>query len=228
MERWRTDTELFGLMKKSLCTALVGDVLDAMGYTRQFLPPQIRPLEPGMVLAGRAMTVLEADCSGVDVRSSGKSEPFGLMFAALDDLKENEVYICAGGAPTYAHWGGLMTMRATYLRAAGAVMHGYSRDTRQVPSCGFPVFSWGTYAQDQGPRGRVIDYRCPIEFLNGVRVKHGDLLFGDVGGVVVVPRGVEKEAVEKAFAKAEGENLVAKAISQGMSTVYSFSSFCIM
>ena len=61
MERWRTDTELFDLMKKSLCTALVGDVLDAMGYTRQFLPPQIRPLEPGMVLAGRAMTVLEAD-----------------------------------------------------------------------------------------------------------------------------------------------------------------------
>lgn len=228
MERWRTDTELFDLMKKSLCTALVGDVLDAMGYTRQFLPPKIRPLEPGMVLAGRAMTVLEADCSGVDVRSSGKSEPFGLMFAALDDLKENEVYICAGGAPTYAHWGGLMTMRATYLRAAGAVMHGYSRDTRQVLSFGFPVFSWGTYAQDQGPRGRVIDYRCPIEFLNGVRVKNGDLLFGDVGGVVVVPRGVEKEAVEKAFAKAEGENLVAKAISQGMSTVEAFATFGIM
>lgn len=228
MERWRTDTELFDLMKKSLCTALVGDVLDAMGYTRQFLPPKIRPLEPGMVLAGRAMTVLEADCSGVDVRSSGKSEPFGLMFAALDDLKENEVYICAGGAPTYAHWGGLMTMRATYLRAAGAVMHGYSRDTRQVLSFGFPVFSWGTYAQDQGPRGRVIDYRCPIEFLNGVRVKNGDLLFGDLGGVVVVPRGVEKEAVEKAFAKAEGENLVAKAISQGMSTVEAFATFGIM
>ena len=228
MERWRTDTELFDLMKKSLCTALVGDVLDAMGYTRQFLPPQIRPLEPGMVLAGRAMTVLEADCSGVDVRSSGKSEQFGLMFAALDDLKENEVYICAGGAPTYAHWGGLMTMRATYLRAAGAVMHGYSRDTRQVLSFGFPVFSWGTYAQDQGPRGRVIDYRCPIEFLNGVRVKNGDLLFGDLGGVVVVPRGVEKEAVEKAFAKAEGENLVAKAISQGMSTVEAFATFGIM
>ena len=228
MERWRTDTELFDLMKKSLCTALVGDVLDAMGYTRQFLPPKIRPLEPGMVLAGRAMTVLEADCSGVDVRSSGKSEPFGLMFAALDDLKEDEVYICAGGAPTYAHWGGLMTMRATYLRAAGAVMHGYSRDTRQVLSFGFPVFSWGTYAQDQGPRGRVIDYRCPIEFLNGVRVKNGDLLFGDLGGVVVVPRGVEKEAVEKAFAKAEGENLVAKAISQGMSTVEAFATFGIM
>lgn len=228
MERWRTDTELFDLMKKSLCTALVGDVLDAMGYTRQFLPPQIRPLDPGMVLAGRAMTVLEADCAGVDVRSSGKSEPFGLMFDALDDLKENEVYICAGGAPTYAHWGGLMTMRATYLRAAGAVMHGYSRDTRQVLSFGFPVFSWGTYAQDQGPRGRVIDYRCPIEFLNGARVETGDLLFGDLGGVVVVPRGVEKEAIEKAFAKAEGENLVAKAISQGMSTVEAFATFGIM
>ena len=59
-------------------------------------------------------------------------------------------------------------------------------------------------------------------------MKNGDLLFGDLGGVVVVPRGVEKEAVEKAFAKAEGENLVAKAISQGMSTVEAFATFGIM
>lgn len=228
MERWSTDTELFDLMKKSLFTALVGDVLDTMGYTRQFLPPQIRPLASGMVLAGRAMTVLEADCCGVDVQSSGRREPFGLMFEALDDLKKDEVYICAGGSPTYAHWGGLMTLRATHLGAAGAVMHGYSRDTHQVLSFDFPVFSWGTYAQDQGPRGRVIDYRCPIEFLNGVRVESGDLLFGDLGGVVVVPRSAEKEAVEKALAKAEGENLVARAISQGMSTVEAFATFGIM
>jgi regulator of RNase E activity RraA len=227
-ELWSTDRELLSLTRRSLFTALVGDVLDTMGFVRQFLPPEIQPLKPDMILAGRAMTVLEADCCGVEISSAGKKAPFGLMFEALDDLREDEVYICAGGAPDYAHWGGLMTMRAVYLKAAGAVMHGYSRDTHQMCSYPFPVFSWGTYAQDQGPRGRVVDYRCAIEFPNGVRVENGDLLFGDIGGVVVIQRVAEKEAVAKALEKAEGENLVAKAISRGMSTVEAFATFGIM
>ena len=222
MARWTTDKELFSLMKNELFTALVGDVLDTMGLTKQFLPPRIRPLLPETTLAGRAMTVLEADCCG-----AGR-KPFGLMFEALDDLKEDEVYICAGGSPDFAHWGGLMTIRAKHLNAAGAVTHGYTRDTRQVLELDFPVFSWGTYAQDQGARGRVIDWRCPVEFVNGVRVETGDLLFGDMGGVVVVPRAVEKEVIEKALEKAEGENLVAKAIMGGMSTVEAFATFGIM
>ena len=106
--------------------------------------------------------------------------------------------------------------------------HGYTRDTRQVLELDFPVFSWGTYAQDQGARGRVIDWRCPLEFSNGVRVETGDLLFGDMGGVVVVPRAVESEVIERALEKAEGENLVAKAIMGGMSTVEAFATFGIM
>ncbi len=210
------------MMKSELFTALVGDVMDTLGLTKQFLPPRIQPLLPEMVLAGRAMTVLEADCCGAG------SKPFGLMFEALDDLKEDEIYICAGGSPDYAHWGGLMTIRAKRLKAAGAVTHGYTRDTPQVLGLEFPVFSWGTYAQDQGARGRVIDWRCPIEFSNGVRVESGDLLFGDIGGVVVVPRAKEREVIEMALAKAEGENLVANAIRDGMSTVEAFKTFGIM
>ena len=59
-------------------------------------------------------------------------------------------------------------------------------------------------------------------------MENGDLLFGDLGGVVVVPRCAEREVIEQALAKAEGENLVAKAISQGMSTVEAFATFGIM
>ena len=47
--------------------------------------------------------------------------------------------------------------------AAGAVVDGYSRDTRGVLALGFPTFSHGSYAQDQGPRGKVIDFRIPIQ-----------------------------------------------------------------
>ena len=227
MERWSTDTELFDLMKKSLFTALVGDVLDTMGYTRQFLPPQIRPLASGMVLAGRAMTVLEADCCGVDVQSSGRREPFGLMFEALDSLKQGEVYICAGGSPDYARWGGLMSTRAKILGAAGAVLDGYSRDSRQILQLDFPTFSRGSYAQDQGPRGRVVDHHCPLRFENGAEVQPGSLIFADDGGVLVIPPSVEEEAVGRALEKARGENKVAEAIKTGMSTQQAFRIFGI-
>jgi hypothetical protein len=40
----------------------------------------------------------------------------------------------------------------------------------QIRKLGFPVFSRGAYAQDQRLRGRVIDFRCTVEFRNGACV----------------------------------------------------------
>ena len=57
---WRDDDELFRLARRELFTAVVGDIMDKLGYLRQFLPPQIKPLRDDMVVLGRAMTVLEA------------------------------------------------------------------------------------------------------------------------------------------------------------------------
>src|SRR5688500_18920182 len=164
--------------------------MDTMGLLRQFLPPHIKPLRDDMVVIGRAMTVLEAD---VSTESPGPNatrftaEPFGLMFQALDDLKAGEVYICTGASPRYALWGELMSTRATRLGATGAVVDGYHRDTRGILRLGFPVFSYGGYAQDQAPRGKVIDFRVSLE-IAGVRVEPGDRIFGDVGGVCRIPR----------------------------------------
>ena len=151
-----TDQELFALMKRDLFTAVVGDVLDAAGYTRQFLPPEIRALHPDMVVAGWAMPILEADCFTEEVVVDAKKSPFGIMFRALDDLKPEEVYICTGSSFDYALWGELMSTRAMHLGAAGAVVDGYSRDTRGILKLGFPTFSRGTsVVQLHSPMGSV-------------------------------------------------------------------------
>jgi len=223
-----TDQELFALMKRDLFTAVVGDVLDAAGHTRQFLPPEIRALHPDMVVAGRAMPVLEADCFTEEVATDSKKLPFGIMFRALDDLKPDEVYICTGSSFDYALWGELMSTRARHLGAAGAVVDGFSRDTRGILKLGFPTFSRGTYAQDQRVRGRVIDFRCPIAFANGVRVHPGDILFGDIDGVVVIPQPHLRDIVQAALEKVFGENKVAKAIRGGMSTQQAWNTYGIM
>ena len=184
MKEWKDDKALFALIKEELYTAVVGDIMDKMGYTHQFLPPQIRPLRDDMRIAGRAMT-------------------------------------------GYALWGELMSARAMQCKAAGAVVNGYSRDTKGILALNFPCFSYGSYAQDQAPRGKVIDYRVPIE-MDGVRINDGDILVGDIDGVCVVPREIEEEVFTRALEKARGERMVLKKIQEGMKARDAFDQYGIM
>ena len=229
MLTWKDDDELFALMKKHLYSAVIGDILDKKGYLHQFLPPQVQPLRENMVLAGRAMPVLETDC--IDVGQAGQNpvlhRSFGLMLEALDDLKKNEVYICSGSSPTYALVGELMCTRMKILGAAGAVVNGYHRDTRGILELDFPCFSYGRYAQDQAPRGKVVDFRVPID-IDGVHVEPGDIVFGDLDGVVIIPKQVEEKIIRLASEKATGEKLVAEAIRSGMPARKSFDTYGIM
>lgn len=227
---WKDDAELFGLMRTKLFPAVVGDILDTMGLMHQFLPPAIKPVAASMVIAGRAMPVLESNAFS-RVEPEGQSplsqKPFGLLFEALDNLRPDEVYVATGCAPEFALWGGLMTTRAMHLKAAGAVLDGYSRDTTEVLELGLPVFSLGGFSQDQGPRGKVVDYRVPVE-IRGVRVRPGDIIYGDQDGVLVIPREAEVEAISLGLEKAATESTVRTAIKNGMSTVEAFRTFGVM
>jgi regulator of RNase E activity RraA len=223
---WKSEEELLALIRRELFTAVVGDVMDKIGLQRQFLPPRIRPLRDDMVVLGRAMPVLTADAFA-DGGSGVMAKPFGVMLEALDDLKLGEVYLCAGGSPRYALWGELMSTRALKLGAAGAVLDGYTRDGDGIMHLNFPTFSHGRYAQDQGPRGKVIDFRTTVE-IEGVRVRPGDLLFGDCEGVLVVPQEAIEETFILAVEKARGEKVVQKALEDGMGAAEAFRKFGIM
>jgi 4-hydroxy-4-methyl-2-oxoglutarate aldolase len=220
---------VFSTLRDKLFTAVVGDVLDTMGWRRQFLPQAIHSLTPEMKVIGRAMPVLEADTVD-DIAHSpagATSKPFGLMLEALDDQRPNEVYVATGGSFRYAFWGELMSTRARYLRAAGAVLNGFVRDAAGIEALGFPTFSRGLYAQDQGPRGEVIDFRVSIE-IEGVRVAPGDLIFGDREGVLVIPSEVAADAIQAALEKASTENRVATAIRHGMGAREAFETFGVL
>ena len=221
MPQWNSEAEMFSLMKKKLYTPVVGDILDAMGYTHQFLPPDIRPLKPDMKVAGKAMTVLMIDVFGP------QKKPFGLLTEALDQLKENEIYLATGGTKRCAYWGELLTATSRVRGAVGAVVNGWHRDTPQVLEQNWPVFSCGCYAQDSSVRTQVVDFRCTIE-IGQATIEDGDLIFGDVDGVLVIPKAVADEVLEKSLEKAAGEKMVRKAIEGGMTATAAFAKFGIL
>ncbi|MDT4763195.1 RraA family protein [Sphaerochaeta sp. PS] len=221
MDTWKTETEMFALMKERLYTPVVGDILDAMGYYHQFLPQDIRPLNDGMKLAGKAMTVLMIDVYGQ------QKKPFGLLTEALDQLDENEIYLATGGTKRCAYWGELLTATARTRGSVGAVVNGWHRDTPQVLEQNWPVFSCGCYAQDSSVRTQVVDFRCRIE-IGEVTINDGDIVFGDVDGVIIIPKDVASEVVLLALKKASTEKVVRKAIEGGMSATAAFKEFGVL
>ena len=235
MITWKNDDEMFALMKEKLYTPVVGDILDQMGYRHQFLPAQIRPLvsqvpmsyyvkddEPNnrLKVAGYACTVLEHDIYGEP------KKPFGYMTEALDQLRPNEIYI-ATGAHNSALWGELLTATAKARGAVGAVLDGYTRDTPQVLEQNFSVFCSGTWAQDSSVRTYVFDYRCDIE-IGQVTVHDGDIVFGDVDGVLIIPKEIMHDVIERALEKASTEKTMRKAVEGGMPVTEAFAKFGVL
>ena len=235
MSLWKNDEEMFALMKEKLYTPVVGDILDQMGYRHQFLPAEIRPLvslvpmsyyvqgdEPNnrLKVAGYACTVLENDVYGEP------EKPFGYMTEALDDLKPNEIYI-ATGARHSALWGELLTASAKARGAVGAVLDGYTRDTPMVLEQNFPVFCSGTWAQDSSVRTYVFAWRCDIE-IGQVTVHNGDIVFGDVDGVLIIPKEIMNEVIERALVKASTEKTMRKAVEAGMLVTDAFAKFGVL
>jgi regulator of RNase E activity RraA len=215
------DTARLQVIQDQLYTPVVGDILDQLGFRRQFLPPSITGITAATKVAGRAMPVLVADVTGPQRR------PFGRLTDALDQLLPGEVYVAQNATIPCSAWGEIMTATALRRGAAGAVVDGYHRDTPKVLDQGFPVFSRGAYAQDAAVRASVVDYRCRIR-IGDVEIEPGDIVFGDVDGVLVIPAAVEAEVVSRAVEKASAENTVRAAIEAGMTSGEAFRSYGVL
>lgn len=191
----------FADIRSRLTTALLSDVLDALGHRAQALPPRIRPLDEASVLAGRARTALFMDVYEV---TPGEN-PYELEIALIDSLQRDEIPVFScGGTGRIAPWGELLTTASLARGAAGVLMDGMVRDIRAIRATGFPVFHGGIGPLDSKGRGKIVALDVPVECA-GVRVTPGDLIFGDADGVIVVPRAVEAAALAAAAEKLAGE-----------------------
>ena len=224
-KEWQSDRELFSLIRTELYTAVVGDICDQMGFHNQFLPPELRPLDQGKrnVLAGRAMTVREEDVS----EPINATKPWGKMLEALDNLDSGDIYICSGSIAPYALFGELMSTAALKRGAVGAICDGFVRDTHQIIALEFPVYCRGSYALDQRGRGTVQDYRVPL-LLGNVWINPGDLIIGDVDGLIVVPFKHESEVIINSLAKMRTESVVRMQLANGMFASEAFARYGVL
>src|SRR5690606_27267263 len=187
------------------------DALDAAGVRNQAMHPSIRPLDETLKLCGRARTGIYMETAYVEPGAN----PYELEIAIVDDLKPGDVAVFAcGGSSRIAPWGGLLSTATLARGAAGCVTVGFVRDVLHIREMGLPVFHGGIAPLDSQGRGQVQAIDVPV-ICGGVRVEPGDLVFGDADGVVVVPQAVERQVLEFAFGKINGERHTLRELKAG-------------
>ena len=198
---------------KPLNAAVLSDTLDSLGLMQQAMKPFMRPLDDSLQLIGRARTGLYMPVYSAPARGEN---PYEVEIALVDDLRPADVVVLACNGPTdrIAPWGELLSTASAARRAAGCVTDGLVRDVRQIREMRFPVFCGGIGPLDTKGRARMVERDVPVQCA-GVTVHPGDLVFGDVDGVVVVPRAHEAAVLERALQKVAGENASRDALQRG-------------
>lgn len=205
------DEEICERLEK-LYTGAINDVLREHCLMDQAMPNNILPLKMDTCRAGVAYTIRSAPNPTVGGEMNIRAQ-------MLDAMPKGCCVIWDAGIENEAaHWGEVMTASAIARGARMAVINGGLRDTRQVLAQDFPVFY--RYRTSNGSLGRtkITEYNVPLR-IGKVYIKPGDFIFGDIDGVVVIPRSIALEVLERAEKIKSNEKEMRGMVYEGFSAV---------
>lgn len=202
-------------------TAAIADVLDELGLQRQALPHAIQPLAVDMRLAGYAFTARGRPYRG---RPKDRDATLRRFLAMLGAIPAESVLVLASNDHAAAHFGELSAEWCRRRRVRGVVVDGATRDATVIGRLHFPTFVRYRSPLDPVPRWRVADWGQPVT-IGGVRIALGDLVVGDLDGVVVVPRRHAHDVLVRAERLVGTENAVRRAVRRGMTPLEAYTKF---
>ena len=213
-------------LRKIFTSALASDCLDKLGYGRQVLNEDILMISGSGIMLGYAFPVrLESVDAFPEV-------PYIGLLKALDAVGKDQVYVTPsnrnnGGDHPAAFWGELLSTACKHKGVAGALTDGPVRDTTRMQALGFKVFGVQTSPLDINSRYEVVEHNVAAE-IDGVTINPGDLIVGDIDGVVVVPKAAIDEVIARVEEKNSGENLFRKAVKDGMAPSEAFAKYGVL
>ncbi|MDY6965554.1 MAG: 3-hexulose-6-phosphate synthase [Halobacteriota archaeon] len=160
----------------------------------------IRPLFPGIKVAGKAVTVqtFEGD--------------WAKTVEAIDVCEKGDILVIYNG-PSIAPWGELASHSSKNKGISALVIDGPVRDVEDIIEMRFPVFSSGVVSNAGDPKG-FGEINAEIT-CGGVKVKPGDYIVGDDNGVMVIPKEQGYEMARRAMEVKKNEDRVREEIKRG-------------
>jgi 5-oxopent-3-ene-1,2,5-tricarboxylate decarboxylase / 2-hydroxyhepta-2,4-diene-1,7-dioate isomerase len=198
---------------KEVSSATVSANLYKMGYHFIFMAGVV-PLRHGLKVMGQAVTLRYLP-SREDHKVTPQSRPSYAQQAAIDSIQKGDVLVVeARGNLDTGIFGDIYASRIRSLGGAGVVTDGAIRDSPYLRSIDFPIFSAGVHGLFHGTQHWASDFNVPIACGN-VLVEAGDVILGDDDGVVVIPRAIAQEVVEKSLEQEIRETFLRELIDKG-------------
>jgi len=191
-------------------TAVVHDVMRAMGLRDFTLPPELRPILPELSLAGPAFTI-----EGKVVAGADPHETLLAWTGLLSQAPAGSVWVSQPNDRVVAHMGELSAETLKNKGVRGCIVDGFVRDANFLLAIGFQTWSRGFTPRD------IVGHWLPAATdasitIGDVAIAPGDYLVGDRDGLVRVPRALAEEVGHEAEAAIATESLVRKAILAGV------------
>lgn len=198
-------------LKKNLYSGVLCDVMDSMGYRKQCIGQKIMPLKDNTVIFGPAFTSIAT------VVYSMPESPLTAQCKVVDQLSEGEIYVLVTrGDYNCAVFGELFATAVKSRKGAGVLLDGYARDLKSIKEMDFPLFYAGRDPRTSKGRAEINECQIPV-IMDGVTIRPGDMIFGDIDGVAVIPREISDEVIEKAIETMKSEDKVRESLQSGVS-----------
>jgi regulator of RNase E activity RraA len=202
-----------------LYTGAIADMLDKQGCRNQVLPYYITPFTHANRVAGPAFTGRGYPCAETTNNDTQT------RLAMLDSITPGTVSVWAcGGSLECAHWGEIMSTAARERGCTGAVLDGGVRDVDFVNAMKYPVFARFKCAASSIGRWDIKEYQVPVKIGNTV-IHPGDFVFGDIDGVVVVPKEMTLEILIAAEGVFERESGMRRELRSGVSVKDAYAKY---
>jgi len=190
-----------------------------MGYTRQTLPQYIRPLTIQHKLCGPVFTIQGKRDDSLDAHQSLLK-----WCDLLSKAPANTVLVCQPNDHSLAHMGELSAETLVYKKVLGYIVDGGCRDSAFIENLGFPVFCKYFTPVDVVGRWAATALGEPIQ-VGEVTLLTGDYVLADRDGIVIIPAAIAAAVVEETEEVLRKENLVRKAILQGIDPVQAYLQY---
>ena len=196
-------------LKENLYSGVLCDVLDGMGYRNQSIGQRLMPLNDHTVIFGPAFTSIAT------VVYSMPEHPLTAQCKVVDQLGEGEIYVLVTrGDYNCAVFGELFATALKQRKGAGVLLDGYVRDLKAIKEMDFPLFYAGRDPRTSKGRTEINECQIPV-ILGGVTICPGDLIFGDIDGVVVIPKEIAGQVFKEALSTIKKEDEVRKGLLNG-------------
>ncbi|KAF5662957.1 dlpA-like protein [Fusarium heterosporum] len=152
------------------------------------------------------------------VRSNYTSTPKPKEHYIDNVPKDHVIFISSPHGVFNAVYGGLMSTRAKYLEAVGTVVDGTFRDLQEHRDLNFPVYARNVGTPSFYEVARASEINVPVKLQDptlDVTINPGDIIFGDLNGVVCVPQDLVAKVVELLPRQVEADEKMARDIAQG-------------